>query len=87
MGLRKHDYLTSRVAVDHVKIVGNVATENRNIAACYIGENAELTLDRDPISVVPNECKAALDDLTFDVSADSCKLKNFGGSRRRKQMA
>jgi len=63
----------------------NVTTENRNIAACYIGENAELTLDRDPIAVVTNECKTGLDDLTVDVSADACKLKDLGGSWRRKQ--
>ncbi len=80
MGLCKHDHLTFGVAVDHVEMVCNVATENRNIAARHIGENAELTLDRDPISVVTNECHAGLDDLTDDVSADSCKLKDLGGS-------
>ena len=80
MGLCKHDHLTSGVAVDHVEIVCNVATENRNIAAGYIDENAELPLDRDPISVVTNECKLGLDDLTVDVSADSSKLKDLGGS-------
>jgi len=80
MGLCKHDHLPFGVAVDHVEIVCNVTTENRNIATCYIGEDAELTLDRDPISVVTNECKAGFDDLTVNVSADSGKLKVLGGS-------
>ncbi len=80
MGLCKHDHLPSEVAVDHVEIVCNVTTENRNIAARYIGENAELTLNHDPIAVVTNECKAGLDGLTVDVSADACKLKDLGGS-------
>jgi len=85
MGLCKHDYLTSGVTVDHMEIVCNVATENRNIANCYIDKNAELPLDRDPISVVTNESKPGLDDLTVNVSADSTKFKVLGGSQRRKQ--
>ena len=80
MGLCKHDYLAFRVAIDHVEIVCNVTTENRNVAACYIGEDAEVTLNRDPISVVTNECKAGWDDLTVNASAYSGKLKVFRGS-------
>ena len=80
MGLCKHDHLTFGVAVDHVEMVCNVATENRNIATCYINKNTELPLDSDPISVVTNECKPSLDNLTVDVSADAPKLKDLGGS-------
>ena len=80
VGLCKQDHLPFGVAVDHVKIVCNVTTENGNITACYIGEDAEPTLDRNSISVVTNECQAGFDDLTVSFSADSGKLKVLGGS-------